>query len=375
MRWLAFGTYDVQRHPRVAVLMDGLRESGDELIEVNDPLPLDTAGRVQMLRQPWRLPVLAWQLGRCWSRLIVGARRNRDVDAVLVGYLGHFDVRLARRLFRKTPIVLDHLVSGSGTATDRGLAGSGGVKQRLLRWIDAKALGSADVVVVDTPEHLAALPSDVQGKAVVTPVGATRTWFAAQRVGDENTGPLRVVFVGLFTPLHGTDVIGDALALLADEPGIVVTMVGNGQDYADCRRRAEPNGKVEWVDWVAGPELPAFVAAHDVSLGIFGTTAKAQDVVPTKVYQGAAAGCAILTSDTPPQREMLGEAARFVPAGDAAALAAELRHLAADRDALKQAKVAARRHAEQHFFPARVVAALRDRALAQSDHSSVPTRG
>jgi glycosyltransferase involved in cell wall biosynthesis len=339
-----------------------------------------------MLRQPWRLPILAWQLGRCWSRLIVGARRNREVDAILVGYLGHFDVRLARFLFRKTPIVLDHLVSASGTATDRGLAGSGGVKQKLLRWIDAKALNSADVIVVDTPEHLDALPAADQARAVVTPVGAGRAWFSAQTPDRPDTEPLRVVFVGLFTPLHGTEYLGDALALLADEPGIVVTMVGKGQEHAECQRRAAANPNVEWVDWVAGPELPAFVAGHDVSLGIFGTTAKAQNVVPTKVYQGAATGCAVITSDTPPQREMLGDAALFVPAGDPAALAAELRRLAGDRPALKQAKATARHQAEQHFFPGRVVAALRDRAMgdramgdraledrALRDRSSAPT--
>ncbi|TQS45561.1 glycosyltransferase [Cryptosporangium phraense] len=373
MRWLAFGTYDVHRHPRVAVLIDGLREAGDDVVEVNDPLPLDTAGRVQMLKQPWRLPVLAWQLGRCWSRLVAGSRRARkdgEVDAVLVGYLGHFDVRLARFLFRKTPIVLDHLVSAAGTATDRGLAGSGGAKQKLLRWIDRKALNSADVVVVDTPEHLAALPTDAHDKAVVTPVGATRAWFAAQTADRADSEPLQVVFVGLFTPLHGTAYLGDALALLADEPGIHVTMVGKGQDHADCRARAAANPNVEWIDWVAGPDLPAFVASHDVSLGIFGTTAKAQNVVPTKVYQGAAAGCAVVTSDTPPQREMVGEAAIYVPAGDAEALADALRKLAADRAALKTAKTTARQHAEEHFYPARVVAALRDRV-----NTPVPTRG
>jgi glycosyltransferase involved in cell wall biosynthesis len=375
VRWLAFGTYDVHRHPRVAVLMDGLRELGDELVEVNDPLPLDTAGRVRMLKQPWRLPVLAWQLGRCWSRLVSGARKHKDADAILVGYLGHFDVRLARFLFKKKPIVLDHLVSASGTATDRGLAGNQGVKQKLLRWIDTKALASADVIVVDTPEHLAALPAASQPRAVVTPVGASRQWFAAQTAEQPDSDPLKVVFVGLFTPLHGTEVIGDALAMLADEPGIQVTMVGKGQGHADCVKRAEVNPNVTWVDWVAGPELAGFVAAHDVSLGIFGTTAKAQNVVPTKVYQGAAAGCAIITSDTPPQREMLGDAALFVPPGNAAALAETLRELASDRTALKQAKLTARQRAEQNFFPARVVAALRDRALAVSDRSSVPSRG
>jgi glycosyltransferase involved in cell wall biosynthesis len=329
-----------------------------------------------MLRQPWRLPILAWQLGRCWTRLIAGARRARkagEVDAMLVGYLGHFDVRLARRLFRRTPIVLDHLVSAAGTATDRGLAGSGGVKQKLLRWIDARALDSADVVVVDTPEHLDALPAEARARAVVTPVGATRPWFAAQTPDRPDTDPLRVVFVGLFTPLHGTEVIGDALAMLADDQRIVVTMVGKGQDHADCQLRVVSNTRVEWVDWVAGAELPAFVASHDVSLGIFGTTAKAQNVVPTKVYQGAAAGCAIITSDTPPQRAMVGDAALFVAPGDATALADALRGLATDRAALKQAKSTARQRAEEHFYPARVVAALRDRVPAPAE--SVPTRG
>ena len=106
MRWVAFGTYDRMRHPRVGVLLDGLRASGDEVIEVNEPLRLDTAGRVAMLRQPWRLPVLAGQaaavLDRCWRGGPAAVRREPP-DAVLVGYLGHFDVRLARRLFRRTP--------------------------------------------------------------------------------------------------------------------------------------------------------------------------------------------------------------------------------------------------------------------------------
>ena len=98
---------------------------------MNEPLRLDTAGRVAMLRQPWRLPTPRRQA----AALLAGAGApgppgagEPAPDAVLVGYLGHFDVRLARRLFRGTPIVLDHLVSAAGTARDRGLAGSGGLK-------------------------------------------------------------------------------------------------------------------------------------------------------------------------------------------------------------------------------------------------------
>ena len=63
-------------------------------------------------------------------------------------------------------------------------------------------------------------------------------------------------------------------------------------------------------------ELPALVAGHDVCLGIFGSAAKAARVVPNKVFQGAAAGCALVTSDTPPQRRVLDGAAVLVPPGD-----------------------------------------------------------
>ena len=47
VRWIAFGTFDVRRHPRVGVLIDGLRDLGDEVTVLNVPLPLDTAGRVE----------------------------------------------------------------------------------------------------------------------------------------------------------------------------------------------------------------------------------------------------------------------------------------------------------------------------------------
>jgi glycosyltransferase involved in cell wall biosynthesis len=286
--------------------------------------------------------VLAARLLRCWTRLAVRSRRVRDVDAVLVGYLGHFDVRLARLLFPRTPVVLDHLVSAVSTARDRALVTGGGVKYRLLAAIDSGALRRADVVVVDTPEHRRNLPEAAQARSVVVAVGATNAWFeqgslrlggaAVSRRQDARAQPtaLRIVFVGVFTPLHGTAVIGGALAELADDP-IDVTMVGSGQELVACRAVASRNTRVTWVDWVPSARLPELVAAHDVSLGIFGTTPKAFDVVPNKVFQGLAAATAVVTSDTGPQRDALGDAALLVPPGDVAALVGALRALANDR--------------------------------------------
>jgi glycosyltransferase involved in cell wall biosynthesis len=173
------------------------------------------------------------------------------------------------------------------------------------------------------------------------------------------------VFFGLFTPLQGAPVIGAALAALAgDEHPIEVTMIGAGQDLDETRSLAAGNHRVHWLDWVDAADLPRMVAAHDVCLGIFGTGPKALRVVPNKVFQGAAAGCAVVTSDTPPQRRVLGDAALLVPAGDPAALAEALRFFAADRSRLAAATSAAAALADSSFTPAAVTAPLHERLLA-----------
>jgi glycosyltransferase involved in cell wall biosynthesis len=365
MRILLFGTYDTSTHPRAANIAEGLRASGAEVAECNAPLGLDTAARVDMLAHPWRAPALLVRLARRWATLARAARRLPAPDAVLVGYLGHFDVHLARLLFRRARIVLDHLVGASDTGRDRRL--DGGPRQALLRMIDSAALRAADIVVVDTEEHRDALPERHRARAVVIAVGAPTAWYAAARPAgpaapDEEAGPLRVVFYGLYTPLQGAPVIGAALGRLAGAP-VTVTMIGSGQDLAEARTAAVANQAVRWLDWVPAADLPALVAGHHVCLGIFGTGDKALRVVPNKVFQGAAAGCAIVTSDTAPQRRALGEAAILVPPGDPAALATALLELAGDRPELARLRRLAQQLAGQQFTPERIVAPLAGRLL------------
>lgn len=373
MRVLVFGTYDTSMHPRIATIAEGLAANGLDVAECNAPLGLSTAERVSLLAQPWRVPMLIGRLASRWTTLTARSLRGPVPDVVMVGYLGHFDVVLARCLFglrgalrgRKIPIVLDHLVGASDTGRDRRL--DGGPRQALLRMIDAAALGSADVIVVDTDEHLANLPPQHRDNAIVVHVGAPAAWYAAARAADEGVpspapGPLRVVFYGLYTPLQGTPTIGAALgAIAADADAIDVTMIGRGQDEAEAKSAAAANKAVTWLDWVPAAELPALVAEHDICLGIFGTGEKARRVVPNKVFQGAAAGCAIITSDTAPQRRVLGDAAILVPPGDPGALAAALLELARDRGRLRELRTAARELAEKHFSPAQVVAPLIER--------------
>src|SRR6266480_6231639 len=355
-RVLFFGTYDARRYPRVRVLREGFAALGDDVLECNVPLRLNTAARVRMLRRPWLVPVLAAKVAATWIRLIFGARRYRGVDLVVVGYMGHFDVHLARLLWPRTPVALDHLVSARDTALDRRVSSRWLV--RVLDWLDRAAVHAAHFPCVDTAEHRERVCAAARGRAVVVPVGAPSDWFyppvqhASERV--------RVVFFGSFTPLQGAPVIGEALRLLADDERFAFTIVGRGQDYEETRAVARA-ANVEWIDWVEPEYLPYLVACHDVCLGIFGTGPKALRVVPNKVFQGAAAGTAIVTSDTRPQRQEHGGGSVYVPAGNSPALAAALRELADDRERLSALRSAAFKRANERFHPAAVIEALNAR--------------
>ena len=312
------------------MILDGLASHGYDVHESNAPLGFSTAERVDMLAKPSRLPRLAVRLVACWSQLVVRStvsRIRRRPDVVVVGYLGHFDVLLARVLFPRTTIVLDHLIFAGTTGVDRGATGR--TTGRLLSALDRLSMAAASIVVVDTVEHARRVPASAS--VVVVPVGADASWYAASAGDSSPLGDgsrLSVVFYGLMTPLQGAPVIAEAVSALHGR--IDVTIIGSGQDgeRVDAILRGVP--AVTRVEWVPPEDLPQLVARHDVALGIFGTSEKALSVVPNKAYQSLAAGAGLVTSDTAAQRRVLGDAAEYVTPGDPAALTSSLDRLASD---------------------------------------------
>lgn len=348
-RVLFFGTYDASVYQRIAVLEEGFRAQGDEVVTCNEPLRLPTNARVEMLRRPWNAYKLVFALVRSWAKLVWRVRGIGHVDLIVVGYMGQFDVHLARLIWPQVPIVLDHLVPAAEAAVDRRCANR--ILVGMLRALDWAATRTADVVCVDTDEHL-----ELAGRrgGVVAPVGASNAWFAPPKRHDT---PLSVVFFGSFTPLQGAPVIAAAAKRL-EHANVSFTFIGRGQDWDAAREAAGDAANVEWVDWVDPAELPSVVAAHDVCLGIFGTGTKAMSVVPTKIFQGAASGTAIVTSATHPQRAAFGDAAVFVEPGDPAALADTLAALATDRARVEKLRAAAFERAFTVFRPQAIVRGL-----------------
>ncbi len=88
------------------------------------------------------------------------------------------------------------------------------------------------------------------------------------------------------------------------------------------------------MPWVDYEQLPGELHRAGCALGIFGTSAKAQRVIPNKAFQALACGTPLITADTPAARELLvhEESALLVRPGDPEALAEALRRLAGDAE-------------------------------------------
>jgi glycosyltransferase involved in cell wall biosynthesis len=252
-------------------------------------------------------------------------RRPRAFDAFLVGYPGHLDLAAARRAAQGRPVVFNPLVSLADTlVADRGRFRPGSIAARMLERIDRRAFRSADVVVADTHAHARFL-AELAGLSDVAVcfVGAEDRLFTP---GWNPPGRFVALFVGKLIPLQGVETI---LAAARSAPEISFRIVGSGQ-LAPLLSDRPPN--VEHVGWVDYERLPDEIRAAGCVLGIFGTTAKAQRVIPNKAFQALACGAPLVTADTPASRELLadGESALLVPPGDPARLAAAIRRLAAD---------------------------------------------
>jgi glycosyltransferase involved in cell wall biosynthesis len=318
MRVLYFGTYE-RDYPRNAQVISSLRRAG---VEVHERHVAVWDGR----RENWRAgPGAAARLAVAEVRLLQPPRA--EFDAVIVGYPGHLDLAAARRAARGRPVVFNPLVSLSDTFVgDRGRFRAGSPAGRVLAGIDRRALRAADLVVADTranADHFAEIAGVPPESVEVAFVGAEERLF---RPCWSPAEPFTVLFVGKLIPLHGLETV---LAAATEAPELRFRLVGSGQLEHLLRERPS---NVDWLPWVEYERLPAELQRAGCALGIFGTSAKAQRVIPNKAFQALACGAPLVTADTPAARELLvdDESALLVPPGDAVALTEALRRVAGD---------------------------------------------
>lgn len=215
-------------------------------------------------------------------------------------------------------------------------------------------MNAPDMVTWDTSCHLefcARTFGVPRERLRVLLTGTDETVFRPQ--ADDaapSTGPFRVLYHGAYLPLHGTEYIVEA-ARMTEGEGIQWDFLGWGAYKAATEAKAAGISNIRFLDKVPYVDVPKVICAHDVVLGVFGTTEKASRVIGNKVYECMA--CARPTVNEfctgyPPEAKDC-RAITFVPPGDAKAIADAVRAYRADwanRDAYF---AAARAFFEKHL--------------------------
>lgn len=275
------------------------------------------------LRALFAYPLLVWRF-----------LKTPKPDVVLVPYPGHFDMPILAPLcrIRRIPVVFDVFISLYDTiVSDRRLAGRATPTGIASRLIDCLACRLADLILADTPPH-----ADYFSR--LTGVGRDRfriLWLGAQEDVFHPRPTIEphskvVLFHGTFIPLQGLEtIVRAAKKLEADR--IRVRVVGDGQERETVDRLvSELNVQnLDRTGLLPLDQVPEEIAKAGVCLGIFGTTAKADRVVPNKLYECLSVGRPVITGDTAAVRSAFtpGKEVITVPPGDAESLAAAVRSL------------------------------------------------
>lgn len=248
------------------------------------------------------------------------------------------------------------------------------------RQAESHALRGARVVAVSAPlaswalDMGAATATVIANGADVDGLDPNLLSFLApitrNRLGFSKSVPV-VGFVGSLKPWHGVDVLIDAVSVLADTMQLGLLIVGDGPErdrLSASLGRLSPRVTAVMTGAVALPRVAEHIAAMDIAVAPY----LANDFFyfsPLKVVEAMAAGRAVVASDFPPIRDLLGETGLFAIPGDSTSLAQSLGRLVGDPEGRRLLGATARARAvERSSWAAVADAVLHEVAVARDAH-------
>jgi len=200
-------------------------------------------------------------------------------------------------------------------------------RARRLLSRERKLMAMPDLVTWDTSCHV-----DFCADVLHVPRAKLRTLFTGtdERVFKPRPdvlppedGRFHVLYHGAYLPLHGTEVIVEAARRTQNLP-IQWDFLGWGAYKASTEAKAAGLENVRFLDKVPYVDVPRVICAHDIVLGVFGTTPKAARVIGNKVYECMACGRPTINEFCPgyPPGARDCAAIKFIPPGDPGALVA-----------------------------------------------------
>ncbi len=287
------------------------------------------------------LQALRWRLRWSWQGRRLLKRHRGKVDVALVNTQAL--ALLAKGPMRELPTVLSiDATVGQFTALEYTPHDRWTPRQlRLMQRLERRALRGAAAAMPWTGWNAAAVESEYDLgdlRAETVHPGLDAGWWgeAAERRPRDRQGPMRVLFVGNDVHRKGLPTLIEAVGALGD--AAVLEVVSGDEieerDFAQVHRGV-----------TAGSErLRELYSEADV----FALPTRA-DAVPWAVLEAMAAGLPVVASGVGAIPEMLGESGEVVPPGDAEALTAALRRLAADPEQRRKMGEAGRERVHQNY--------------------------
>lgn len=351
-------------HVRILEEAQALKGRGVEVLVATYPTGADVPGLATVRSRS--LPgVRASALGPNWARplldllLLITAWRatRRFKPQVLHAHL-HEGVAIGAivRLLTGVPLVADLQGSLTEELIDHQFVRRGGLAARCVAWIERRLVRLPDAVLGSAVSTLPLIVSQgvTANRVCALPDVADLDRFRPQAPDAARLATLGltnkrvVVFLGVLTPYQGVDLLIDAMPEVVRRIPDVHFLVMGYPNVERYREMARARG-LERVTTFPG-RIPYEEAGQWISLGSVAVSAK-QSLTEAngKLLNYMACGLPVVATDTPVNRELLGEHGVFVPVDDSVALAARLVELLADPTRAQTVGAALRARAETEF--------------------------
>ena len=309
MKICLFGTYNYN-YSRNSSIRDSLKRAGLTVIEVHREIPNE---RME-LPEDFTLKKTVYRIARkikLYSELVSEYKKVLACDYVFVLHPGHLDLPLAWVLCKLGGMKLffDTSISPYDTMfVGRTIAGRTTIKARAVKLIEGLLLRLPDKLFTDTAgmkDFIVSTFGIHRGKLFVLPLGANeRVYTPAPGITEKNK-KIRVLFFGLYSPLHGAHHIMEAVKRLQDEKDLEFIMLGDGylKDSLIEFKNKNKLKNVQFIGFMPEPELVKQIQKADILLGTFSNNPVFQRVVPNKVFAALACKKPLVTAKMPPLLE------------------------------------------------------------------------
>lgn len=320
--------YNDPDYVRARVLRDAVTRLDHELVVVKN----SHKGLI-------RYPEVIWKLLR--------ARLSRRPDRYILTFRGYEMFWPVRIVTLGKPLIFDEFINLiEWTVFEHGKIKPHSAAYWILWTFYRSMLLTSHRIMTDTEIHAdysAQLMKVSRDRFVPVPVATDEVLFNPRDMTPHEG--FEVFYYGNMLPLHGIDVVLDALDLLADKPDIHLTLIGGKQAVADRIKLAQEKGaNVTYIARVPFEALVEYAHGSDICLGgPFGNTLQAGMVITGKTYQFLACAKPTIIGKIPGETPFIDKQnCLLVDQGSPQALADAIRWSYSNRDKLPSIGLAAR---------------------------------